>query len=187
MEATQFAARPRRIPASNELRAGDVAYLEIADPDEVRLFGKLESPERSECRFCLPDQRNVCFSLLLLLLLSESECFMDSSARAEPPILYYCGEITTVAVHNFHRAAATLLNWHQDVNPGLVPGPSHPEESEGSDDSFYFSTILDPSEVKRWVGFWGKEERFKILKLKSHLRLINGGEGGGKPRRYPPS
>ncbi|GJV09232.1 hypothetical protein Tco_1346888 [Tanacetum coccineum] len=34
-----------------------------------------------------------------------------------------------------------------DLNLG---GPSHPEESEESDDSFYEAPIVDPSEAKRW-------------------------------------
>ncbi|GKC03554.1 hypothetical protein Tco_0995164, partial [Tanacetum coccineum] len=36
-----------------------------------------------------------------------------------------------------------------DVNPDLA-GPSHLEESEGSDDSFYAPPTLNPSEAKRW-------------------------------------
>ncbi|GJR16893.1 hypothetical protein Tco_0965420 [Tanacetum coccineum] len=48
----------------------------------------------------------------------------------------------TTACHNF-------LPGPTDVNPDLA-GPSHPEESEGSGDSFYAPTTLDPSQAKRW-------------------------------------
>ncbi|GJR33745.1 hypothetical protein Tco_1209429 [Tanacetum coccineum] len=55
---------------------------------------------------------------------------------------YYC------CCQQAPRAAATT-GLATDVNLDLA-GPSHPEESKGSDDSFYAPTTLDPSEAKRW-------------------------------------
>ncbi|GJZ31319.1 hypothetical protein Tco_0576366, partial [Tanacetum coccineum] len=45
--------------------------------------------------------------------------------------------------------AAAITSTRAAVNPDLA-GPSQPEESEGSDDSFYEPPTLDPSEAKRW-------------------------------------
>ncbi|GJR55454.1 hypothetical protein Tco_1405975 [Tanacetum coccineum] len=86
----------------------------------------------------------------------ESEGFFDSSARTN---LWICTTVesssalaipvdTTAAATTSTGAAATT-GLATDVNPNLA-GPSHPEESEGSDDSFYAPTTLDPSEAKRW-------------------------------------
>ncbi|GKB88703.1 hypothetical protein Tco_0960975 [Tanacetum coccineum] len=86
----------------------------------------------------------------------ESEGFLDSSARTN---LRICATVesssalvipvdTTAAATTSTGAAATT-RLATDVDPDLA-GPSHPEESEGSDDSFYAPTTLDPSEAKRW-------------------------------------
>ncbi|GJU50259.1 hypothetical protein Tco_1219814 [Tanacetum coccineum] len=86
----------------------------------------------------------------------ESEGFLDSSTRTN---LRICTTVesssalaipvdTTVAATTSTGAAATT-KLAMDINPDLA-GPSHPEESEGSDDSFYSPTTLDPSEAKRW-------------------------------------
>ncbi|GJU59520.1 hypothetical protein Tco_1237286 [Tanacetum coccineum] len=156
------------------------AYLELADPDEGtamkqsdvlpakklrtdhpalasgtggKTLAVLEQIRPAGSR--LPDQEQFVFPSIAPPS-QESECFLDSSARTN---LQICTTVesssalavpvdTTVAATTSTRAAATT-KLATDVNPDLA-GPSHPEESEGSDDSFYSSTILDPSEVKRW-------------------------------------
>ncbi|GJV92095.1 hypothetical protein Tco_1539908 [Tanacetum coccineum] len=65
----------------------------------------------------------------------------NSSALAIP--------VDTTAAATTSTGAAATTKLAMDVNPDLA-GPSHPEESEGSDDSFYAPTTLDPSEAKRW-------------------------------------
>ncbi|GJW89784.1 hypothetical protein Tco_0167337 [Tanacetum coccineum] len=85
----------------------------------------------------------------------ESEGFLDSSAQTN---LRICNTVessstlgipvdTTAAATTFTKAAVTT-NFATGVNPDLA-GPSQPEESEGSDDSFYEPPTLDPSEAKR--------------------------------------
>ncbi|GJV90441.1 hypothetical protein Tco_1538254 [Tanacetum coccineum] len=60
---------------------------------------------------------------------------------------------TTTAATTFTKAAVTT-SFATGVNPDLAD-PSQPEESEGSDDSFYKPPTLDPSEAKRWyVSRW---------------------------------
>ncbi|GKE62426.1 hypothetical protein Tco_1512793, partial [Tanacetum coccineum] len=55
---------------------------------------------------------------------------------------------TTAAATTFTKADVTT-NFTTGINPDLA-GSSQPEESEGSDDSFYEPPTLDPSEAKRW-------------------------------------
>ncbi|GJW18272.1 retrovirus-related pol polyprotein from transposon TNT 1-94 [Tanacetum coccineum] len=57
--------------------------------------------------------------------------------------------VDTTAAATTSTGAAATTKLATDVNPYLA-GPSHPEESEGSDDSFNSPTTLDPSEAKRW-------------------------------------
>ncbi|GJZ52617.1 hypothetical protein Tco_0607132 [Tanacetum coccineum] len=89
----------------------------------------------------------------------ESEGFLDSSARTN---LRICTTMesssalaipvdTTVAATTSTGAAATT-KLATDVNLDLA-GPSHPEEYEGSDDSFYLPTTLDPSKAKRCMDY----------------------------------
>ncbi|GJU89480.1 hypothetical protein Tco_1301903 [Tanacetum coccineum] len=86
----------------------------------------------------------------------ESKGFLDSSARTNLQIcttvesssaLAIPVDTTAAATTSIGAAATTKLA--TDVNPDLS-GPSYPEESEGSDDSFYSPTTLDPSEAKHW-------------------------------------
>ncbi|GKB04435.1 hypothetical protein Tco_0832578 [Tanacetum coccineum] len=86
----------------------------------------------------------------------ESEGFLDSSARTNLRICTTVESSSALAIPVDTTAAATTstgaaatTKLATDVNPDLA-GPSHPEESEGSDDSFYSPTTLDPSEAKRW-------------------------------------
>ncbi|GKE81166.1 hypothetical protein Tco_1551166, partial [Tanacetum coccineum] len=57
--------------------------------------------------------------------------------------------VDTTAAATTSTKAAVTTKFATNVNPDLV-GPSQPEESEGSDDSFYEPPTLDPSEAKRW-------------------------------------
>ncbi|GJZ38044.1 hypothetical protein Tco_0584235 [Tanacetum coccineum] len=84
----------------------------------------------------------------------ESEGFLDSSAQTNLRIHTTVESSstlgilvdTTAAVITSIRAVVTT-NFATDVNPDLAY-PSQPEESEGSDDSFYEPPTLDPSEAK---------------------------------------
>ncbi|GKG20651.1 hypothetical protein Tco_0380452, partial [Tanacetum coccineum] len=76
---------------------------------------------------------------------------------------------TTVDAITSTRAAVT--NFATDVNSDLA-GPSQPEGSEGSDDSFYEPPTLDPSEAKRWGSTVARGE-LEVLKLKSQLAEKN--------------
>ncbi|GJV92098.1 hypothetical protein Tco_1539911 [Tanacetum coccineum] len=110
----------------------------------------------------------------------ESEGFLDSSARTNLRICTTVESSSALAIPVDPTAAATTstgaaatTGLATDVNLDLA-GPSHPEESKGSDDSFYAPTTLDPSEAKRWVkydarGILLEEKDLKILKLKSKL------------------
>ncbi|GKC01253.1 hypothetical protein Tco_0987389 [Tanacetum coccineum] len=86
----------------------------------------------------------------------ESEGFLDSSARTNLRICTTVESSSALAIPVDPTAAATTstgaaatTGLATDVNPDLA-GPSHPEESEGSGDSFYAPTTLDPSQAKRW-------------------------------------
>ncbi|GKA71648.1 putative reverse transcriptase domain-containing protein [Tanacetum coccineum] len=83
----------------------------------------------------------------------ESEGFLDSSARTNLRICTTVESSSALAIPVDTTAAATTstgaaatTGLATDVNPDLA-GPSHPEESEGSDDSFYAPTTLDPSQM----------------------------------------
>ncbi|GJZ05233.1 putative reverse transcriptase domain-containing protein [Tanacetum coccineum] len=88
--------------------------------EQIRPAGVLDSSARTNLRICTTVE--------------------SSSALAIP--------VDTAATKTSTGAAATT-KLATDVNPDLA-GPSHPEESEGFDDSFYSPTTLDPSEAKRW-------------------------------------
>ncbi|GJS47075.1 hypothetical protein Tco_0597196 [Tanacetum coccineum] len=90
----------------------------------------------------------------------EGEGFVDLSAQWELPDPCYCGElltfvrlfssgtlsapVDTVAAATTSTRPATTSKAATDV------GPSHPEESEGSDDSFYEIPDVDPAMAKLW-------------------------------------
>ncbi|GJU40913.1 hypothetical protein Tco_1193870 [Tanacetum coccineum] len=69
---------------------------------------------------------------------------MTTSFSGTLDVLVY----TTVAATTFTRAAAAT-KVSTDVNPNLA-GPSQPEKSKGSDDSFYELPTLEPFEAKHW-------------------------------------
>ncbi|GKB87024.1 hypothetical protein Tco_0959296 [Tanacetum coccineum] len=163
---------PTPIEGGQEDVAEEDAYLELSDPDEgtamvsrVRRRLLRSSPRRLRREGCrsrtmpagsrLPDLEQFVFPSVAPPS-QESKVFLDSSARTN---LRICTTLesssalaipvdTTAAAITSTGAAATT-NLAMEVNSDLA-GPSHPEESEGSDDSFYAPTTLDPSEAKRW-------------------------------------
>ncbi|GKE09328.1 hypothetical protein Tco_1412879, partial [Tanacetum coccineum] len=103
----------------------------------------------------LPDQERLAFHSVAPSS-QASEGFLDSSAQTNLMIRNTVESSstlgilvdTTVAATTSTKAAVTT-KFATDVNPDLA-GPSQPEESEGSDESFYEHPTLDPSEAKRW-------------------------------------
>ncbi|GJT93783.1 hypothetical protein Tco_1082628 [Tanacetum coccineum] len=198
-------AAATEIPTPTEGGKEDVAeenaYLELADPDEgtamvrqseeevVTEQSKKVKKRRSQKQgYVLPAKKLMAdhpalasgtggktLAVLEQIRLATS-CYSlrcspflgDSSALAIPVD-------TTVAATTSTGAAATT-RLATDVDPDLA-GPSHPEDSEGSDDSFYAPTTLDPSEAKRWGSTanmpWVRgevsEKDLEILRLKSQL------------------
>ncbi|GKB04285.1 hypothetical protein Tco_0832428 [Tanacetum coccineum] len=116
----------------------------LAGLEQIRLVG---------ARF--PDREQLAFHSVASSS-QESEGFLDSSAQTnlrirntvESSSILGILVDTTAAATTFTTAAVTT-NFATGVNQDLA-GPSQPEESEGSDDSFYEPPTLDPSEVKRW-------------------------------------
>ncbi|GKB62032.1 hypothetical protein Tco_0918218 [Tanacetum coccineum] len=89
----------------------------------------------------------------------ENEGFLDSSARTNLQICTTVESSSALAIPVDTTAAATTstgaaatTNLATNVNPNLA-GPSYPEDSKGSDDSFYSPTTLDLSEAKCWYVF----------------------------------
>ncbi|GJR37198.1 hypothetical protein Tco_1212882 [Tanacetum coccineum] len=115
--------------------APEEACLELADPDEGTTVARqsedevvTEQPKKMRLASSrLPDQEQLAFCNTLK---SEhaTKCLISSTLGIPVD--------TTAAAITSTRAA---------VNPDLA-GPSQPEESEGSDDSFYEPPTLDPSE-----------------------------------------
>ncbi|GJY13403.1 hypothetical protein Tco_0382712 [Tanacetum coccineum] len=112
----------------------------------------------------------------------ESEGLLDFSAQTNLRIRTTVESFNTLGIPRDTTTAATTstraavtTRFATDVNPDLA-GPSQLEESEGSDDSFYEPTTLDPSEAKRWgsaasVSWGGGESRAEHeLELKEKLR-----------------
>ncbi|GKE55140.1 hypothetical protein Tco_1490296, partial [Tanacetum coccineum] len=103
---------------------------------------------------CLPDREQLSFHSVAPSS-QESEGFLDSSAQTNLRIHTTVESSSTLGIPVDTTAAAitstraAVTNFATDVNPDLA-GPSQPEGSEGSDDSFYEPPTLDPSEAKRW-------------------------------------
>ncbi|GKE34757.1 hypothetical protein Tco_1454079, partial [Tanacetum coccineum] len=134
----------------------------LAGLEQIRLVGsRLPDREQLAFHFVAPSSQ-------------ESEGFLDSSAQMN---LRICNTVessstlgisvdTTAAATTFTKAAVTT-NFATGVNPDLA-GLSQPEESEGSDDSFYEPHTLDPSEAKRWAEVRSRAEH--ELELKENIR-----------------
>ncbi|GKA32200.1 hypothetical protein Tco_0718567 [Tanacetum coccineum] len=178
LESTQHCFMPLEIPApiegGHEGVAEEDAYLELVDPDEGTAMVRQSEEEvvtkqskkvkkrrlqnQSDIRPTgsrLPDREQFVFPSVAPPS-QESEGFLDSSARTNLRICTTVESSSALAIPVDTTAAATTstgaaatTKLAMDVNPDLA-GPSHPEESEGSDDSFYAPTTLDPSEAKRW-------------------------------------
>ncbi|GJZ68805.1 hypothetical protein Tco_0632355 [Tanacetum coccineum] len=86
----------------------------------------------------------------------EREGLLDSPAQTNLRILdtvessgVLSVPVVTTTTATTSTKAATASKTASDVNPNLA-GPSQPEESEGSHDSFYEPATVDPFEAKRW-------------------------------------
>ncbi|GKA24417.1 hypothetical protein Tco_0710450 [Tanacetum coccineum] len=166
-------AAAAEIPAPNEGGQEDVAeedaYLELADPDEgTAMVRQSEEEVVTEQSKKVKKRR----------LQKQSDVLPAKKLRTDHPALAsgaggktlagleqirpagsrlpdreYSSALAipvdTTAAATTSTGAAATTKLAMDVNPDLA-GPSHPEESEGSDDSFYSPTTLDPSEAKRW-------------------------------------
>ncbi|GJW44791.1 hypothetical protein Tco_0073590 [Tanacetum coccineum] len=116
----------------------------LASLEQIRLVGSR-----------LPDREQLAFHSVAPSS-QGSKGFLDSSAQTNLRIRTTVESSstlgipvdTTVTATTSTRAAVTT-NFATNVNPDLA-GPSQPEESEGSDDSFYEPPTLDPSKAKRW-------------------------------------
>ncbi|GJW47916.1 hypothetical protein Tco_0079562 [Tanacetum coccineum] len=73
----------------------------------------------------------------------EIKSFVDLSAQASLQIRTTVGSTLSALVDTAAATTSTKAKLAADVNPNLA-GPSHLEESEGSDDSFYELATLDP-------------------------------------------
>ncbi|GJZ09517.1 hypothetical protein Tco_0543800 [Tanacetum coccineum] len=163
--------RPPPPEGGQEDVAEEDAYLELADPDEGTAMVRQSEEEvvmeqskkvkkrrlqkQSDAAFLVCRTGTVVFPFVAPPS-QESEGFLDSSARTNLRICTTVESSSALAIPVDTTAAATTstgaaatTKLATDVNPDLA-GPSHPEESEGSDDSFYSPTTLDPSEAKRW-------------------------------------
>ncbi|GJY69270.1 hypothetical protein Tco_0472252 [Tanacetum coccineum] len=163
--------RPPPPEGGQEDVAEEDAYLELADPDEGTAMVRQSEEEvvteqskkvkkrrlqkQSDAAFLVCRTGTVFFPSVAPPS-QESEGFLDSSARTNLRICTTVESscalaipVDTTAAATTSTGAAATTKLATDVNPDLA-GPSHPEESEGSDDSFYSPTTLDPSEAKRW-------------------------------------
>ncbi|GJR55834.1 hypothetical protein Tco_1406355 [Tanacetum coccineum] len=116
----------------------------LAGLEQIRLVGShLSARERLAFPSAAPSSQ-------------ESKGLLDSSAQTNLQVRTIVEISSTLGIPVDTTAAATTsiraavtTKVGTDVNPDLA-GPSQPEESEGSDDSFYEPPTLDPSEAKRW-------------------------------------
>ncbi|GKC41820.1 hypothetical protein Tco_1059542, partial [Tanacetum coccineum] len=136
----------QRSLASTNGTAGNVAleeaYLELADPQsDVLPVKKLRTDHPT---LVSGTSGKTLASLEHIRFASEG--FLDSSAQTNLRIRNVVESSSTLGIPVDTTAAATTS---ARANPDLA-GPSQPEESEGSDDSFYEPPTLDPSEAKRW-------------------------------------
>ncbi|GKA21572.1 hypothetical protein Tco_0701561 [Tanacetum coccineum] len=118
--------------ADQESVAPEDAYLNLADPDEDAIAAR-----QGEERVVPPSQ--------------ESEGFVDLSAQGSFQILATAESSGTLSAPVDTAAAATTSTRPATASKAATDvGPSHPEESESSDDSFYEIPNVDPAMAKRW-------------------------------------
>ncbi|GJX09468.1 hypothetical protein Tco_0199327 [Tanacetum coccineum] len=160
--ATEIPAPTER---GQESVAEENAYLELADPDEGTAIARendeevvAEQPKKIKKKRLtkqsdvFPAKRLRTDHPSLASGTGESESFVDLSAQASLKIRTIVGSSSTLGVAADTAVATTTstkAKFAADVNPDLA-GPSKLEESEGSDDSFYELSTLDPAEAKRW-------------------------------------
>ncbi|GJX28452.1 hypothetical protein Tco_0236531 [Tanacetum coccineum] len=152
--------QPKKVKKKRLLKQSDVLpakKLMVDHPTLVSCTGGKTLVGLEQIRLVgsrLPDQEQLALHSVASSS-QESEGFLDSSAQTNLRIRNTVESSstlgipvdTTAAATTFTKAAMTT-NFTTGVNPDLA-GPSQPEESEGSDDSFYEPPTLDPSEAKR--------------------------------------
>ncbi|GJV76015.1 hypothetical protein Tco_1507599 [Tanacetum coccineum] len=170
LESTQHCFMPLVIPAaggSSSTTAAEIpapteggqegvieedAYLELVNPDEgtamVRQNGEEVVTEQSKKAKKRRLQKQSDVLLAKKLRKDHLALASDAGGKTLASLEHIRPADTTTAATTSTGAAATT-GLATDVNPDLA-GPSHLEESEGSDDYFYVPTTLDPSEAKRW-------------------------------------
>ncbi|GJZ60817.1 hypothetical protein Tco_0616633, partial [Tanacetum coccineum] len=168
--------QPKKVKKKRLLKQSDVLpakKLRVDHPTLVsgtggKTLAGLEQIRLADSR--LPDREQLAFHSVAPSS-QESEGFLDSSAQTNLRIHTTVESSSTLGIPVDTTAAAitstraAVTNFATDVNPDLA-GPSQPEGSEGSDDSFYEPPTLDPSEAKRWLL---EEKDLEILRLKSQL------------------
>ncbi|GJU28193.1 hypothetical protein Tco_1166814 [Tanacetum coccineum] len=191
--------QPKKVKKKRLLKQSDVLpakKLRVDHPTLVSGTGGKTLAGLEQIRLAgsrLPDREQLAFHPVAPSS-QGSEGFLDSSAQTNLRIRNTVESSstlgipvdTTAAATTFTKAAVTT-SFATGVNPDLA-GPSQPEESEGSDDSFYEPPTLDPSEAKRWSraehelelkeklrakhaarGRLMEEKDLEILRLKSQL------------------
>ncbi|GJY92848.1 hypothetical protein Tco_0508630 [Tanacetum coccineum] len=152
--------QPKKVKKKRLLKQSDVLpakKLRVDHPTLVsgtggKTLAGLEQIRLADSR--LPDREQLAFHSVAPSS-QESKGFLDSSAQTNLRIHTTVESSCTLGIPVDTTATAitstraTVTNFAMDVNPDLA-GPSQPEGSEGSDDSFYEPPTLDPSETKRW-------------------------------------
>ncbi|GJW64220.1 gypsy type transposase [Tanacetum coccineum] len=166
--------QPKKVKKKRLLKQSDVLPAKklrvdhptlVSGTDDKTLAG-LEQIRLADSR--LPDQEQLVFHSVAPSS-KEREDFLDSSAqtnlRIHTTVESTLGILVDTIAAAITSTRAVVTNFATDVNPDLA-GPSQPEGSEGSDDSFYEPPTLDPSEAKRWLL---EEKDLEILRLKFQL------------------
>ncbi|GJX10794.1 putative gypsy type transposase [Tanacetum coccineum] len=133
----------------DESEMGLFEFIKTADPRKIQAV----EVQKGDNQVKLLESTQHCFMSLVIPAAggSSSAAVTEVSAPTEEGSSTLGILVdTTVAATTSTRAAVTT-KFATDDNPDLA-GPSQPEESEGSDDSFYEPPTLDPSEAKRWYA-----------------------------------
>ncbi|GJW28543.1 hypothetical protein Tco_0045418 [Tanacetum coccineum] len=134
------------------------AYLNLADPDEdaiavrqgeERVVSEQPKKVKGKGSHLLAREQPVAPSVVPPS--QEGEGFVDLSAQGSFQILTTAESSGTLSAPVDTAAAATTSTRPATASKAATDvGPSHPEESESSDDSFYEIPNVDPAMAKRW-------------------------------------
>ncbi|GJY80118.1 hypothetical protein Tco_0492869 [Tanacetum coccineum] len=144
--------------------APEDAYLNLADPDEDAIAVwqgdervVSEQPKKVKKRRLIMSEGSHLLAWEQLVAPSvvppsqEGEGFVDLSAQGSFQILTTAESSGTLSAPVDTAAAATTSTRPAMASKAVTDvGPSHPEESESSDDSFYEIPNVDPAMAKRW-------------------------------------